>query len=686
MEFLWEIGCEELPCHFIPQAIKQLGSEAERMLKQKDIPFSKIEVYGTPRRLVLLIRDIEDKQREKVRTIKGPPYQAAFDEQGNPTQAAIGFARSQGVSLNELIVKENEQGKYVYAVKREEGQPTEEVLKEILPDLFSSIFLPKSMRWDASGLRFIRPVRWFLTLLGEKLLEIKIGGLISRRASYLERYLKGEFTPQSIEDYFQRLRKEGIILSPEERKEIILKRANELAKSVGGELAGDERLLEEVVYLNERPLPFLGKIDTRFLSLPKEIIVAAMESHLRLFPIINKEGRLLPYFVGVRDGNEVGLENVIEGYEQVLKARLADAHFFFEEDLKVPLEERSKQLSGIIFLRGLGTMADKIRRMTSVISSLPLGEMKEKALRAVSLCRADLTTNMVREFPDLQGVVGRCYALLQGEEKEVAEAIYESYQYLLSPEGIYSPLGRIISLIDKFDTLLGAFHLGLQPTGSSDPFALRRASQTVIDILREEVRFNFKEILNIFIQTYTSEGIELKGVNEFLEFMRTRVELSLRDSGVRYDIVNALLAGKFDDIREVFQKALALEELRQEEGFVPTVMASVRLINILRQAEKKGEKPQKDIREELLLLEEEKELYKQANKVKERINELKEREDYKSIFYELSSLKDYINRFFDKVLVMTEDEELRANRLALVNLVWELFSLFGDLSLIVIEG
>jgi glycyl-tRNA synthetase beta chain len=411
-----------------------------------------------------------------------------------------------------------------------------------------------------------------------------------------------------------------------------------------------------------------------------------MQSYLNLFPIVDKEGKLLPYFVGVRDGDKEGLENVIEGYEEVLKARLADAHFFFEEDLKVTLEERSKQLNGIIFLGGLGTIADKVERMISVISSLPIDDIKEKAIRVARLCRADLTTNMVREFPDLQGVIGKCYALLQGEGEDVANAIYESYQYNLSPDGIRTPLGRLISLVDKMDTLLGAFHLGLQPTGSSDPFALRKSCQTVIDILREEKRIKFKDLLNKLIQTYTKEGIEIKGLDDLLEFIKNRIGLTLRDMGVRYDVVNAALAGNWDDIRDVFQRALALEELREKEEFIPTVMASVRLINIIRQGEKRGEKIREEVKEELLLLPEEKELYEQGEKAREKVEKLKGNEDYKSIFLELSSLKDLINRFFDKVLVMTENDELRANRLALVNSIWQMFFLFGDLSQIVIEG
>jgi len=687
MDFLWEIGCEELPPHFIPQAINQLKEGAERLLDQKDISFSRVSAYGTPRRLVLYIEDIAPIQKEKILEIKGPPYHIAFDDKGNPTQSALGFARSQGVEVSELIVKEDKQGKYVYALKKEAGRPTEEILKEILPELFSSIFLPKSMRWDASGLRFIRPVRWLLTLLGNNILEFRLGDLLSSNKTFLERYLKEEFTPNSIEEYFEKLRDKGIVLEPDKRKEIILNGASELAEGVGGKIAVSEELLEKVTFLNERPHPFLGRIDERFLNLPKEVIITAMQSYLNLFPIVDEEGKLLPYFVGVRDGDEKGLENVAEGYEEVLKARLADAHFFFEEDLKITLEERSKQLNGIIFLGGLGTIADKVERMISVISSLPIDDdIKEKAIKVARLCRADLTTNMVKEFPDLQGVIGRCYALLQGEDEDVANAIYESYQYSLSPDGIWTPLGRLISLVDKMDTLVGAFHLGLQPTGSSDPFALRRACQTVIDILREERITQLKDLLEMVSEAYKREGIEPKGMDELREFIKNRIGLSLREMGVRYDIVNAVLAGDLDDIRDVFQRALALEELREKEEFVPTIMASVRLINILRQGERRGEKIREGVKEELLLLPEEKDLYEQGAKVKEKVEKLRENGDYKAVFLELSYLKDLINRFFDKVLVMTEDDELRANRLALVNSVWQMFFLFGDLSQIVIEG
>lgn len=687
MKFLWEIGCEELPPSFIPSAIRQLEEGMRNLLQEKDIPFSNLRVYGTPRRLVIIIDDIADQQKERVLEIKGPPYQRAFDEEGKPTQSALGFAKSQGVSVEELVVKEDRQGKYVYAIKKESGRPTEEILKESLPSLVQSLYLPKSMRWDSSSLRFIRPIRWLLALLDDRLLELRVGGITSSRVSYLERYLEGEFEPRSVDDYLDKLEREGIILDPERRRKIILERARELAESVGGRVAVDEGFLEKVVFLNEKPTVFLGKIDERFLSLPREIIATAMESQLNLFPIHNERGELLPYFVGVRDGDEEGLENVVEGYQQVLKARLADAHFFFDEDLRIPLEERAKLLSGIIFLGGLGTMADKARRMINIIASLPVDEMKEKAIRTALLCRADLTTNMVREFPDLQGIVGMHYARLQGEDKEIAEAIYESYQYVLSPDGIRSPLGKLVSLVDKIDTLAGAFHLGLQPTGSSDPFALRRASQTVIDILREERRFNLRELLDGVRKAYREEmSIELERMEELLDFLKNRIGLALRESGVRYDIVNAVLAGRMESIRELFARAMVLEELREEGEFLSTVTASVRLINIIRFAQKRGENPPEEgVKEGLLLLEEERKLYEEGKRVAERIEALKEKEDYKAIFRELSSLKDLINDFFDKVLVMTEEKELRANRLALVNFIWSLFSFFGDLSQIVIE-
>lgn len=688
MKFLWEIGCEELPPSFIPSAIQQLEEGMEKLLKENEIPFSNLRVYGTPRRLLVIVDDIAPQQKERVREIKGPPYQRAFDEKGKPTQSAIGFAKAQGVSIEELLIKEDKQGKYVYAVKWEGGRSTEEILKESLPSLLSSLYLPKSMRWDSASLRFIRPIRWCLALLDDMLLELRLGEITSRRITYLERYLEGEFSPANVDDYLRKMEEQGLILDQNERKKLIREKAEKLAGSLGGRIAVDDKFLEKIVFLNEKPNLFIGSIEERFLSLPKEIISSAMENQLNLIPLFNERGELLPYFIGVRDGNNKGLENVVEGYEQVLKARLADAHFFFEEDLKVPLKERIAHLSGIIFLGGLGTLADKVRRMRNIIASLPLDEgIKEKALKSALLCRADLTTNMVREFPDLQGVVGMNYALLQGEDREIAEAIYESYQYTLSQDGIKSPLGKIVSLVDKIDTLAGAFHLGLQPTGSSDPFALRRASQTVIDILREERRFNLGDVLEAVRKAYKEEmGIALGKMEELLDFLKNRVGLTLRENGIRYDIVNAVLAGE-EGIRELFAKALTLEELRQVGEFIPTIMASVRLINIIRFAQKRGENPpDRGVREELLLLEEEKNLYKEGKRVAERIEILKKEEDYKAIFIELSSLKDLINRFFDKVLVMTEEDELRANRLALVSFIWNLFFFFGDLSQIVIEG
>lgn len=694
MRFLWEIGCEELPPHFIPSAMRELKDNTEELLRESLLPFSQIVTYGTPRRLVLLIEGLPASQQAREIEVKGPPYNVAFDERGQPTPAAFGFAKAQNVSVEQLIVKEDKQGKYVYALKREEGQPTERLLAQILPSLFSSLSLPKSMRWDNSSLRFVRPVRWMLALLDDKVVEANIGGLKTGRVSYIKRFQDEEVEIRDVEHYLQVMRERGIILQPEERERLIMEKAKELAGSVGGKLHYTPQLVEEVVFLNERPTPFLGRIEEQFLTLPKEIVAIVMQKNLYLFPILSGDGSLLPYFVGVRDDGEAGLEKVVKGYEGVLKARLADAFFFFQEDLKSPLEEKTKLLEGIVFLQGLGSIGNKVRRLLAVVSNLApkLNLDEEKVVRAGQLCRADLTTNMVREFPDLQGIVGREYAKIQGEPLEVAEAIYESYLYTSSvPHAPETPIGRLLSLLDKLDTLVGAFHLGLQPSGSSDPFALRRAGQTVVDLLAEEDALDLSELLKLMEDAYLKElGIKVRGKEELMEFLEGRIAITLRDKGIRYDIVNALLSTKVQNVAELFRKAFALQELKDHPDFVPMVMAAVRLINILRFAERKGESiPPADeasIRRELLQVEEEIALYEEARKSREKLQELSEKRDYIAMFLALAPLKERINNFFDKVFVMTDDLDLRQNRLALVNFVWQLFFTFGDLSQIVIEG
>ncbi len=686
-DLLLEIGTEEMPPLEAPRLAIQLKDAAEELFREARVGFEAASVFYTPRRLTLLVKGVEEEQRETVEEIRGPSKRVAFDEDGNPTQAAQGFARRQGVAVEELIVKETPDGEYVFAIKRTPGRPTAELLPQLLPQIIKKLSPSETMRWDDSGVRFIRPIRWLLALFGEEPIEFQYGRLTSKPITRGHRFLgKREIPVRSIRDYFDVLAQNGVVLDPLERREGIERALEKIAQKVKAHPAKTDALLEEITNNLEHPTPVLGAFPEEFLELPREILETTIVEHQKFVPFALGE-KAAPYFVGFRDGPEDADGTVRRGYERVVKARLWDSKFFFEVDRKEPLAARVPQLKTVIFQEQLGTIWDKVERMRrwgqALAERLNLSEEEQRAVdRTIYLSKADLLTAMVGEFPDLEGVVGGIYARLDGEPEPVWRGVYEHYL----PKAAGDPLpesitGTIASLADKLDTVVGSLLLGEEPTGSRDPFGLRRKANGIIRIaIERELDIDFYELIH-----------ELEGLYAFLKdrkplerveaFFHDRLALELRDDyRLAYDLVDAVVAVRDGNFYRVWRKAKSLERLRDREEFQALVIAFSRVANITRDQPTHGFNPQ-HFQEEA-----ERELWRAYLKAEGHIKKLLPQGDYDAVIEKLLTLKDPIDRYFDEVLVMAPDPLLRQNRLGFLSKVKELFLTVGDLSKIVVEG
>ena len=686
-DFLLEVGVEEIPPREAPRLAEQLRLAAEEHLRQERLDFEATAVYYTPRRLVLLVKGLAEEQRAAQEEIRGPSKRVAFDEEGNPTKAALGFARSRGVAVEDLVVKETDEGEYVFAVKETPGRPTPEVLPELLPRVLKQLAPSETMRWDDSGLRFIRPIRWLLALYGEEPIPFTYGRVASAPRTRGHRFLgKNEIPVRSVPQYFEALQENGVLLDPEERRARIEAALQEASKKVKAHPLRREDLLQEITNNLEHPTPVLGEFSKDFLELPREIIETTLIEHQKFVPFSVGE-KAAPYFVGFRDGPEDRDGTVRRGYERVVRARLTDSVFFFHEDRKVSLAERAQGLKAVIFQEQLGTIWDKVERMrrfgAAIAERLALTEEEREVVdRTIYLCKADLLTAMVGEFPDLEGIVGGIYARLDGEPEPVWKGIYEHYLPKAAGDPLpQSPIGLVASLADKLDTVVGSLLLGEEPTGSRDPFGLRRKANGVIRLaIEKELDLDFFELLR-----------ELEGLYAFLrrreplerveEFFLERLAAELRDDyNIAYDVVNAVVAVKDGNFHRAYKRARSLEALRGKAEFEALVLAFSRLANILKGQTARSFDPQR-FQEDA-----ERDLWRAYLKAEGHIKKLLPSGDYDGIIQRLLALKNPIDRFFDEVLVMAPDPLLRQNRLGLLSKVRELFLTVGDLSQIVVEG
>ncbi|WP_025321201.1 glycine--tRNA ligase subunit beta [Deferrisoma camini] len=682
LELLLEVGTEEIPAGFLPPARAQLAEAARKGLEAQRIGFEAVQALGTPRRLVLHVTGVADRQADAVEEKIGPPVSAAFDAEGRPTRAAEGFARSNGVAVEDLLRVETERGLYV-AVRRElAGRPTADVLAEAIPQWLSALRFPKVMRWGEGEFAFARPVHWVVALLGDEVIPFSFGGVESGRQSRGHRFHHpGAVDVMDPPDYFRKMKEAWVVVDPEERRALIREGVEAAARKVGGEPLADEDLLTTVVDLVEYPVPVAGSFEERYLELPRELLILTMKHHQKYFAVVDGRGRLLNHFVAVSNTRARDLTVVARGNERVLRARLADARFFFDEDQKRSLEEHLEGLKDVVFQSKLGTSYEKVERFRALAAEIAervCPDRKAVVDRIARLAKADLVTQMVYEFPELQGVMGREYALRAGEDPVVARGIEEHYW----PAQAGGPVpstdeAACVSLADKIDTIVGCFGVGLIPTGAADPYALRRQTLGILRILLERglrlpLGWLVDRALAGLADKLTRPAGEVR--SDVLQFFRGRLEGLLAQQNLDADLVAGVLDRGFDDVLDAAGRARALQRARSDGRLDPLAETFKRVGNIL-----KGKEPG-EVRPERLGAQAEQALWDAYRSVAETMEEAAGRGDYDAFLDAARPLKAAVDRFFDEVLVMDQDPEVRANRLALLGAVARLLGRVAEFS------
>lgn len=675
MEFLLEIGTEEIPARFIHYGLSSLREKVTQFLNDASIDYGEVIEYSTPRRLTLYIKDVSVKQEDRTTETIGPPKKVAFDSKGNPTRAATGFARSLNIDVNELKIITTPRGEYVAAIVKEKGRMTKDILFNALPEIISSIQFPKTMRWADGNLRFIRPIHWILALFDTEPIRFELDGITSGDISYGHRFI----APSAIKidhpsNYSSTLKKSYVIASFEERRNLILQQIEKLESNNGIKVHKDDELLATVTNLVEYPNVVHGHFDRDYLSLPKELLITVMKTHQKYFPSEDERGNLMSYFIIVSNTGTENNDTVRRGAERVLRARLEDAKFYYNEDRKRNLWDYVERLKKVTFQEELGSLFEKAERI-ALISSFIADEInlqaKDELLRTAMLSKADLVTGVVREFPELQGYMGMIYTLNSGEDKEVAKAIYEHYLPRFAGDKLPSTeIGSIISVADKIDNIASSFFLGLIPSGSEDPFALRRQAVGIINILQE---MEYPLSLNIIVEralknleNYTPSIKKLK--DDILMFFLQRLEGIYLSQGFSHDIIDAVSSTDDLNIKEMKERIEKITELKKHPRFSGLLTSAKRVYNILSETSPSG------INEELLIEPAEKELYSVTIKVRDSLKEKR----YEALF----ELEEPINLFFDNVLVMDKRQEIRRNRLALLSMIKGLFNKLCDFSML----
>lgn len=677
-DLLFEIGAEEIPAGFMPNILGQLKQLAETKLNDAHLPFESIATYGTPRRLALIVKGLADTSAEISERHKGPSASIAYDADGNATKAAIGFARGKGLDVADLVVEDG----YIYAETKTAGVPAKDIVTDMLPQLITGLNFPKSMHWGNLDAKFVRPVRWLVALLDEEVIPVEFATVKSGNVTRGHRFLGAdEITIKNAASYVDTLKENFVMVDQDARRELISKQLHNIAASKNASIVWDDDLLEEINYLVEWPTALCGGFEESYLALPDAAIITPMKDHQRYFPLVDQDGKLLPMFLTVRNGSDHSIEVVQAGNERVLRARLDDAKFFFNEDRKKPLIDRQDGLTKIVFQEGLGNLADKTERLLKLgrVFGEECGLHEDAAVvleRATELAKTDLTTGMVTEFTELQGVMGKEYALLDGESEEVAEAIFE--QYLPRFAGDVLPqteAGKVLSIIDKVDNIVATFSRGLIPTGSQDPYALRRQTIGILNILlgsewNISLRPIFKasmELLNVPAEKQD----ELLGQVE--EFFTLRLKNIFLDREVPHHVIDLLLSNNELSVADAEGLVNALLANRIDEN-VELVQAYTRMYNLVKDVEYTG------VNSDLLKEDAEKELFEAASKASEASSAAWEAGDYDAVVAVPATLVPAINKFFEDVMVMDKDEAIKANRLQLVRLTYSVMAIIGDIS------
>ena len=681
-ELLFEIGTEEIPSGYLPPALEDLKAVASRLLQEYRLTFAGIRTLGTPRRLILFVDGLAEKQADARREVIGPTRAVAYDAAGKPTRAAEGFARAQGVPVERLVVRALDRGEYMVAVQEERGAPTPEVLLTLLSKLLTSLSFPKFMRWGDGTFRFVRPIRWLLCIYGGKVVPVAIEGLNLKAdaKTYGHRFLSPRgVRVRSFQEYLEKLEEKFVIVDQDRRREMVRKLAVEAAATVKGQAVLDDDLVETVTHLVEFPTVVCGSFRREYLELPRDVIITPMRKHQRYFPVVDAAGNLLPHFVAISNMRARDMELIRQGNERVLRARLNDAEFFFRDDRKVPLANRVGRLQDIVFQEKLGTMHDKVQRV-QVLAAF-VADRVDPACRAIAeraafLCKADLVTSMVKEFPNLQGTMGREYARLSGEPPEVCQAIEEHYLPRFAGDRLAeSNAGAVVGLVDRLDSIVGCFGVGLMPTGSEDPYALRRAALGVVQtILHRGLRASLGELVDRARAAFGGRLDQAadKIRREVLDFFRGRIHGVLVDRGLPPDVVEAVLAAGSDDVEDAARRAEALAVMRREADFGELSAAFKRVVGII----PKGFDRPMDVAR--LVEGAERALHAQVITLKAEVDGKMAAHDYLGALQRIAGLKPMVDMFFEEVLVIGPDEGLTQNRFALLKAVGDLFARIAD--------
>ena len=724
-KLLFEIGTEEIPAKFMPNILAQLKELAEKKMTELRIPFESVKTYGTPRRMTFIASGVAEAQEDSTVEAKGPSAKIAFvngDIHGEPSKAAQGFARGQGVDVKELVVRDN----YVYAIKHLAGQPVKELLPGLLMDILTSLNFPKNMRWADHDFKFVRPIRWLVALFGEEVIPVEITGVKSGKFSRGHRFLRRSAVDAAMEHesfidaakavlgnaaakaknavasaalgtygaveipnadaYEKTLYDNFVMVDQDARRELIRQQVTDMGIAEGGHAEINEDLLEEVNYLVEWPTALCGNFEDKFLALPKECIITPMREHQRYFPVLAEDGSLLNKFITVRNGGKEHLDIVAHGNERVLRARLSDAEFFFDEDRKQSLADRLEKLKTVSFQEGLGNMNDKSNRLVQAVDMLAMAINakvdKEKLERAALLCKCDLVTGMVIEFTELQGVMGREYAKLDGEAPEVALGIYEHYLPRFAGDELpQTDIGRLVGIADKLDNICATFSRGLAPTGSQDPYALRRQALGIINILLDaNYHVSMYKVIagSLYLLNIPAEETK-KLVPQIAEFLKQRLRNLMIDQGIRYDVVDAVMAEeRNDDFADLVARAQALNSFVAAEEAPALIQAATRVANLCKKIEEETA-----INPQLFVAPAEGELHDAAVASSKEVLAATVKYDYAAVLAEATKLVAPINKFFEDVMVMDEDVRVKNNRLALLSAVKDITHAVGDLSAIV---
>lgn len=677
-DLLFEIGAEEIPAGFMPNILDQLKQLAETKLNDAHLPFESIATYGTPRRLALIVKGLADTSAEISERHKGPSASIAYDADGNATKAAIGFARGKGLDVADLVVEDG----YIYAETKTAGVPAKDIVTDMLPQLITGLNFPKSMHWGNLDAKFVRPVRWLVALLDEEVIPVEFATVKSGNVTRGHRFLGAdEITIKNAASYVDILKENFVMVDQDARRELISKQLHDIAASKNASIVWDDDLLEEINYLVEWPTALCGGFEESYLALPDAAIITPMKDHQRYFPLVDQEGKLLPMFLTVRNGSDHSIEVVQAGNERVLRARLDDAKFFFNEDRKKPLIDRQDGLTKIVFQEGLGNLADKTERLLKLgrVFGEECGLHEDAAVvleRATELAKTDLTTGMVTEFTELQGVMGKEYALLDGESPEVSEAIFE--QYLPRFAGDVLPqteAGKVLSIIDKVDNIVATFSRGLIPTGSQDPYALRRQTIGILNILLgSEWNISLSPIFKAsmeLLNVAADKQEELLGQVE--EFFTLRLKNIFLDHEVPHHVIDLLLSNNELSVADAEGLVNALLANRIDEN-VELVQAYTRMYNLVKDVEYTG------VNSDLLKEDAEKALFEAASKASEASLAAWEANDYAAVVAVPATLVPAINKFFEDVMVMDKDEAIKSNRLQLVRLAYSVMAIIGDIS------